>query len=91
MESDEGCKNVSEKIYNTLLNKSSDILYDDRDCSIGKKLSDNELIGIPFQIVVGKRDLKDNLVELKDRSKNNSLKMSPEDVINFLSNEIILS
>ena len=26
-----------------------DVLYDDRDCSIGKKLSDNELIGIPFK------------------------------------------
>ncbi len=88
MEGDEGCKNVSEKIYNTLLNKSSDILYDDRDCSIGKKLSDNELIGITYQVVVGKRDLENNLIELKNRMTNVTEKKSPEEVINFLIDKL---
>ena len=52
------CKKISDEIYQKLLNKNLEILYDDRDCSIGKKLADNELIGIPFQVIVGKRDLK---------------------------------
>ena len=81
---DPSCKKISDEIYQKLLNKNLEILYDDRDCSIGKKLADNELIGTPFQIVVGKRDLKDNLIELKNRTTNESKKMSPEEVINFL-------
>jgi len=81
---DLSCKKISDEIYQNLSNTNLEILYDDRDCSIGKKIADNELIGIPFQIIIGKRDLKDNLIELKDRTKNESKKMSPEEVINFL-------
>ena len=51
-------------------------------------LSDNELIGIPFQIIIGKRDLKNNLIELKNRSTNESKKMSPNEVINFLLDDV---
>ena len=58
-------------IYNQFKYSVNDILYDDRDCVIGKKLSDNDLIGIPYQIIIGKRDVKDNLVEFKNRFKNN--------------------
>ena len=83
----EECKNKSDQIYKILLNMNIDVLYDDRDCSIGKKLSDNDLIGTPYQIVIGKRDLKDNLIEFKDRFNDNSSKMSPEEAINLLSNK----
>jgi len=84
MVDDPSCKKISDKIYQKLSNKNLEILYDERDCSIGKKLADNELIGIPFQVIVGKRDLKDNLIELKNRTTNESKKISPEEVINFL-------
>ena len=81
---DEECKKISDHLYESLLRNSFEILYDDRDCSIGKKLSDNELIGIPYHIIIGKRDLKNNLVELKNRHTNESKKMSPDEIINFL-------
>jgi len=84
MVDDPSCKKISDEIYQKLSNKNLEILYDERDCSIGKKLADNELIGIPFQVIVGKRDLKDNLIELKNRTTNESKKISPEEVINFL-------
>ena len=84
MVDDSSCKKISDEIYQKLLNRNLEILYDDRDCSIGKKLADNELIGIPFQVVIGKRDLKDNLIELKNRTTNESKKISPEEAINFL-------
>ena len=63
-------------------------ILDDRICSIGKKLSDNELIGTPYQIIIGKRDLKDNLVEIKDRHNNQSEKISSDDVIDFINNKL---
>ena len=85
---DEECIRVSDNIYNKMVNYSSEILYDDRDCSIGKKLSDNELIGIPFQVIIGKNNLKNNMVEVKNRLTNISLKMSVDETINFLIKNI---
>jgi len=84
---DEDCKKKCDEFYKKFTNMNIEVLYDDRDCSIGKKLSDNELIGIPYQLIIGKRDLKDNLIELKDRFNNKSNKMSPEEVINLLFNK----
>ena len=49
------------------MNENIETLYDDRNCSIGKKLSDNDLIGTPIQIIIGKRDLAEGLIEVKDR------------------------
>ena len=53
-----------------------------------KKLSDNDLIGIPYQIIIGKRDLKENLIEVKDRKTYRSQKLDPDQAFNFLINEI---
>ena len=86
---DENCKKVADNFYNQLSNKF-EILYDDRDCSIGKKLSDNDLIGIPYQIIIGKRDVKDNLVEFKIRQTNESKKISIDEAINIVSQKINL-
>ena len=84
MPEDKKCSDVSNSIYNQFLNSGNEILYDERDASIGKKLSDNDLIGIPLQIIVGKKNLKDNLIEIKTRKDNNITKISPEEVINFV-------
>jgi len=81
---DKNCNSVSNNFYNKLLEYGFNVLYDDRDCSIGKKLSDNELIGIPYQIIVGKRDLDNNNVELKNRLTNETKKMTKEEVLNLL-------
>ena len=84
MMDDVDCSRKCDEIYQIFLEKKIDILYDDRNCSIGKKLSDNELIGIPYQLVIGKRDLKENLIELKSRINNTAKKMQPEQAIDFL-------
>ena len=57
-----------------------DTLYDDRNCSIGKKLSDNDLIGTPIQIIIGKRDLAEGLIEVKDRILDKTEKIQIDEV-----------
>jgi prolyl-tRNA synthetase len=84
MTEDDKCNEVSENLYNNLLNKNIEVLYDDRKFNMGKKLSDNDLIGIPYQVIIGKRDLKDNIVQLKNRLNNETKKISPEEALNFL-------
>ena len=81
---DKACTKMANIMYEKISNSKLDVLYDDRDCSIGKKLSDNDLIGIPYQVIIGKRDLKDNIVQLKNRLNNETKKISPEEALNFL-------
>ena len=72
---DKACAKMANIMYEKISNSKLDVLYDDRDCSIGKKLSDNDLIGIPYQVIIGKRDLKDNIVQLKNRLNNETKKI----------------
>ena len=82
------CLEISNKLYNQLLGNNIDVLYDDREVGIGKKLSDNDLIGFPYQVIIGVNNLKENLVEIKTRQKNIVQKLSPEEAINFITKQL---
>jgi prolyl-tRNA synthetase len=57
-----------DKIYTDLSKKGYDVLLDDRvDASAGFKFNDADLMGMPVQIIVGERNLKENTVEVKVR------------------------
>ncbi|OQA56459.1 MAG: Proline--tRNA ligase [Candidatus Omnitrophica bacterium ADurb.Bin277] len=58
---------AAEKIYHDLAAAGIEVLFDDRDERAGVKFNDADLIGIPKQIVIGERNLKDGKVEIKDR------------------------
>ena len=53
-------------------------LLDDRDISAGAIFSDNDLIGTPIQIIIGKKFLDGNEVEIKDRSTNEYIPVSSQ-------------
>jgi prolyl-tRNA synthetase len=61
-------KATAERIYEELNKAGVDVLYDDRDERAGVKLNDADLIGIPFQIRVGPKKLKEGKVEFYDRA-----------------------
>jgi len=61
-------KNESNEIYELLKKEGYEVLFDDRrDAQAGFKFNDAELIGIPIQVVIGEKNLKEDLVELKIR------------------------
>jgi prolyl-tRNA synthetase len=80
MTDDQNCNTKSLEYYSHFMNENIDTLYDDRNCSIGKKLSDNDLIGTPIQIIIGKRDLTAGVIEIKDRTLNKTEKIQIDDV-----------
>ena len=88
MPEDQDCDTKSLEYYEYFMKNNIEVILDDRICSIGKKLSDNELIGTPFQIIIGKRDLKNNLVEFKNRQNYEIKKISSNDVISFINNKL---
>jgi len=58
---------LAEKYYETLKTQGMEVLLDDRKESFGRKFNDADLIGIPYRIVIGKKNLKDGKVEIKNR------------------------
>lgn len=59
--------NTSEKIYNELQQNGIKVLYDDRDSAAGFKFNDADLLGMPIQIIIGEKKLKDSKCEVKIR------------------------
>ena len=57
-----------KQIYNALCLKQREVLYDDRDERAGVKFADMDLIGIPWQIVVGPKGVAKGVVEIKRRA-----------------------
>jgi prolyl-tRNA synthetase len=60
---------ASDKIYADLSNAGFSVLYDDRiDAQAGFKFNDADLLGMPIQVIVGDKKLKENKVEIKVRA-----------------------
>jgi len=58
---------LSERLYAALTEKGLDVLYDDRDERAGGKFSDMDLIGLPWQAVIGPRGAAAGEIEVKNR------------------------
>ena len=76
-ETDAAC----EQLYRDLTAKGVDVLYDDTDQRPGAKFATADLIGIPWQVMVGPRSLAEGKVEVKRRSDGSREMLSPADVL----------
>jgi prolyl-tRNA synthetase len=75
--------NATEKIYKELTEKGFDVLFDDRkNVQAGFKFSDADLIGLPIQIIVGERGLKENQVEIKIRATSDRINVTLDELVN---------
>ena len=70
-------RELTEQIYKNFLINKIDVLLDDRNDRAGVKFKDAELIGIPFQIIIGRDSVKKE-VELLCRTNNTKLKVSSD-------------
>jgi prolyl-tRNA synthetase len=70
-----------EKLYRDLHARGVDVLYDDTDERAGAKFATVDLIGLPWQVIVGPKGLADGKVELKRRSDGSRELVSPADVL----------
>ncbi len=72
-------REASEKIYKELISDGYEVLFDDRkNVQTGFKFNDADLIGIPVQIVIGERGLKENNVEIKIRKTGERFNVEPD-------------
>ena len=75
---DDACSAACEDIYKAL---GDDVLYDDRDERAGSKFANMDLIGLPWQLVVGPRGIKNGVVELKSRATGEREELSLESAL----------
>lgn len=66
---DEKVQKEAEKIYKDMVTRGMEVLWDDRDESAGTKLADADLLGIPLRVLVSKKTLDNDSVELKLRAE----------------------
>ena len=64
--------------YDKLERAGVDVLYDDRDERPGAKFATLDLIGLPYQVIIGPKGLADGLVEVKDRRAGTRDMLTPE-------------
>lgn len=72
---DKKVMDLSVALFEELDAEGVEVLLDDRDTRPGVKFKDADLIGIPFQVIVGKRTLAGGSVELKTRQTGKSIKI----------------
>jgi len=81
---DADCDAACENIVNKLEAAGQDVLYDDRDERAGAKFATMDLIGLPWQVIVGPRGLKNGVIELKRRATGEREELSVESALSKL-------
>ncbi len=87
---DQKSMDVAEEMYAALEEKGFEVLMDDRDERAGVKFKDADLIGIPWRIVIGEKNLKEGMVEIKERRNGVVEKVKVEEAIEKIAKKLVL-
>ena len=81
---DDICTNACDNMYALLNEAGVEVLYDDRDKKAGVKFADMDLIGLPWQVVIGPKGIKDGIVEIKNRRTGEVVELSSTNAMDLL-------
>jgi prolyl-tRNA synthetase len=79
---DSACTKLCDDFYAKLRNAQVEVLYDDRDTRAGEKFAEMDLIGLPWQVVVGPRGAAAGKVELANRKTGEKVEITAEEALN---------
>jgi prolyl-tRNA synthetase len=74
-----------DRLYNDLTAKGVEVLHNDLDERAGAKFANADLIGLPYQVMVGPRGLAEGKVEVKNRKTGEKELMSPAAAVDLLT------
>jgi prolyl-tRNA synthetase len=81
---DDTCMTCADDLYARLQAAGADPIYDDRDDRPGAKLAAMDLIGIPWQIIIGPRGMDNGVVEVKNRRTGEAVEVSPDSALTMV-------
>jgi prolyl-tRNA synthetase len=79
---DAACDAACEGAYAALTARGKDVLYDDTDERPGGKFATADLVGMPWQLVIGPKGLAEEKVELKRRATGEKVSVPLEEALN---------
>jgi len=79
---------TARTMHDRLESEGVETLLDDRDARVGFKFKDADLIGIPIRITVGRKSLTEGVVEYKRRNSDEVRRISPDNVISLVLDEV---
>ena len=79
--SDSACVSACDALYEQLSAAGVECLYDDSEDSAGTKFARMDLIGLPWQVIVGPRGVKAGTVELKNRRSGEREELAAESAL----------
>jgi len=87
---DQRSMDIAEEMHTALEEKGFEVLMDDRDERAGVKFKDADLIGIPFRIVIGEKNLKEDLVEIKVRKTGVVDKVKVAEAVEAIAKKVVM-
>jgi len=78
----------AERIYRGLKDAGVDVIIDDREKSAGVKFKDAELIGFPYQVVIGKKSLEEGKIEVKDRQSGEKAFVEKDSIVEYVTDKV---
>jgi len=83
------CDKACQSLYDELITIGVDPILDDRDERPGAKLAAMDLIGIPWQIVVGPRGMENDMVEVKRRKTGKTQEVSTSKALGLVAGSFL--
>ena len=84
----ENFKNYGQKVLNILENHEIRAHLDDRNETVGKKIRESEMKKIPFMIVVGENEVKNNSISIRRHHGDDLGEMKIEEFVDIVKNEV---
>jgi prolyl-tRNA synthetase len=81
-------REAAEQLYQDLLAAGLDAVLDDRELRPGVMFADLELIGVPYRLVVGEKNLDEGLVEFKAREDADSTNLPMAGIVDLLKERL---
>jgi prolyl-tRNA synthetase len=81
---------IAEEFHTALEEKGFEVLLDDRDERAGVKFKDADLLGIPWRIIIGEKNLKEGLVEIKERKTGAVEKVKVGDAVEAIVQKLVM-
>ena len=85
---DEDIRSFSSSVYQKLKSKKFEVLFDERVEYSGVKFKDANLLGIPFQIIIGKKRFKENKVEVFLRGNKQAVLLDKSNIFDWVDKEV---
>jgi prolyl-tRNA synthetase len=80
---------AAERLGAQLVEAGLEVVVDDRKERAGVKFADADLMGYPYQVILGKRGVKNGIAEVKDRATGERIEVALDEVATWLADKIV--